>query len=284
MDNEVTPLAKGRTWFVHFVYTAYYIFLWVGLGKTLDKFEDTYSSGGTIAAGVVLSLAFMAAQAVLIWLALWKRYEIFNQTWCHVPMLVFILFSLGPYGMALNYQYKAVNPRLLPNTTDSVVANSNCFNITVPEVHFVMFQIVMIILVLTHLLYPFPNRHYKRGELYAIGIEFLNAFDIMDLVADIGCVQSYQTGWLVWFFIATGASTLLLAFPCGLEDRDDEDPKPLQRWTSILTLLFTDISFFILRSVVIHNEKSVQSGFNFLMKNLLAAVIRFVLIVKSFSL
>ncbi|XP_057289546.1 uncharacterized protein LOC130612258 [Hydractinia symbiolongicarpus] len=281
MDNEATPLAKVRTWIVHLVYTAYYICLWVGLGKTLDKFEDTYSRGDTIAAGVLLSLAFTAAQAVLIWLALWKRHKMFNQTWCHVPMLVFIIFSLGPYGMALNYEYKAANPKLLPNTTGSVGENSNCFNITVPEFHFVVFQIVMIILVLTHLIYPFPNRHYKRGELYAIGIEFLNAFDIMDLVADIGYVQSYQTGWLVCFFIATGVSTVLLAFPCGLEDRDDEDPKPLQRLTSIFTLLFTDFSFFILRVVVIHNEKSVQSGFNFLMKNLLAAFIRFILILKS---
>ena len=55
---------------------------------------------------------FNLVSAIKLW---WYVYchrngWLIKQTWCHVPMLVFIIFALGPYGMLLHHQYKEVNP------------------------------------------------------------------------------------------------------------------------------------------------------------------------------
>ena len=136
-------------------------------------------------------------------------------------------------------------------------------------------------MVLTYILYPYPDRKYERGEKAAIAIEFLNAFDIMDLVENIGCIQSYTVGWVRLFYIALAVSTILLAFPVGLTEDDEHDPQGYRIISSAMTLIFTDVLFCIIRGHVMIKEESVQSGFNFFLKNLLAAICRFILICKS---
>ena len=136
-------------------------------------------------------------------------------------------------------------------------------------------------MVFTYILYPYPNRKYERGEIFAIAIEFLNAFDIMDLVENIGCIQSYTDGWIWPFYIALGFSAILLAFPVGLTEKDEHDPQGIRIISSVMTLIFTDVLFCIIRCYVMVKEKSVQLGFNFFLKNLLAAVCRIILICKS---
>ena len=136
-------------------------------------------------------------------------------------------------------------------------------------------------MVFTYITYPYPDRRYESGEIFAIAIEFLNAFDIMDLVENIGCIQSYTAGWIVIFYIALAVSTILLAFPVGLTEDDEDDPQRCRIFSSVLTLIFTDALFCIIRGYVMIKEESVQSGFNFFLKNLLAASCRIILICKS---
>ena len=67
----------------------------------------------------------------------------------------------------------------------------------------------------------------KPGGVFAIAVEFLNAFDILDMVTDIGCIQTYEVGWFILYFIALGVSSLLLACPAGLDKDDDDDPQKI---------------------------------------------------------
>ena len=44
-----------------------------------------------------------------------------HPSWVNIPMLVFIIFNIGPYGMAMHYQYKQLNPALVTNTNNSTL-------------------------------------------------------------------------------------------------------------------------------------------------------------------
>ena len=104
----------------------------------------------------------------------------------------------------------------------------------------------------------------------------------MDLVENIGCIQSYRVGWIVViFYIALGFSTLLLAFPVGLTEDDEDDPPRCRILSSLMTLIFTDVLFCFIRLYVMIKNGSAQSGLNFFVKNLLAAFFRGELIYKN---
>lgn len=275
----------ARVSFVHVLYMVYYGMLWWRLGLTLDPFSSFHKTT-TVAMGVVLSLAFIVVQIIMILCALVKKSRfMIKQTWCHFPMLMFILLTIAPYGIYLHHQYMAINPffssKSVMNKTVVVHHEISCFDLQLPKFDFFVIQIALPVLVVTYLLYPFPDRNYKHGEVFAVAIEFLNAFDIMDLVLDIGCVQKYSAGWIVLFYIALGVSTVLLAFPVRLEEDDKDDPHALRILGSILTLVFTDIFFCTIRIAVMYHEKNLQTGFHFFMKNLLAAIVRPFLIVKG---
>ena len=136
-------------------------------------------------------------------------------------------------------------------------------------------------MVLAHLVYPYPQRKNKPDERFAIAIEALNAYDIMDFVEIITCIQTYSTGWLVLFFIALAVSTLRLAFPISLTEDDEDDPQFGRILSSAITLVFTDILFAIMRGHVMVQEDSVQLGFNFFSKNVMSAFCRLFLIVRA---
>ena len=140
----------------------------------------------------------------------------------------------------------------------------------------------MPLLLFTNILYPYPSKDNNPGEKSAIALHFLNAFDIMDLVEDVEFIQTYSTAWIVLFYVALAGSSFLLAFPVGLEDDDENDPHKYRVLSSIGTLIFTDISFSVIRLCVISKQGNYQIGFNFLMKNMLAGISRLVLIIKRF--
>lgn len=131
---------------------------------------------------------------------------------------------------------------------------------------------------LTYIIYPFPDRSYSFAEKMAIGMEFLNALDIMDMVADIMCFQTYSSGWKFYFFLAIGVSALMLAFPIALTEDDEQDAYWGRCLSSSLTLVFTDVSFAILRGYVLFYEKQLQAGFTFFLKNIIVSIIRIILV------
>ena len=44
-----------------------------------------------------------------------------HPSWVNIPMLVFIMFNIGPYGMAMHYQYKQLNPALTTSRNNSTL-------------------------------------------------------------------------------------------------------------------------------------------------------------------
>ena len=150
----------------------------------------------------------------------------------------------------------------------------------VPQTNFFLFQTGIALLVLSHILYPYPKRPYRTHERLGFSMEFLNAFDIMDFVENISCVQT-DDGWTVFYFLAVGISAIHLAFPVGLTGEEEEDPQWKKIINSAVTLIFTDISFTIIRAHAMAEEKTFEIGFNFLSKNIMATVYRTCLIINA---
>ena len=145
-------------------------------------------------------------------------------------------------------------------------------------------------MVVALILYPYPQRVFdeqdpdesiqRSNERFTIAIEFLNAYDIMDLVENVMCIQTYSTGWVVVFYLALVVSTFHLAFPISFTEEDSNDPQWGRIASSVVTLVFTDIFFAFIRGKVMLSEKSLQLGFNFFSKNILAGICRTFLIIK----
>ena len=131
------------------------------------------------------------------------------------------------------------------------------------------------------MLYPYLQRKPNSNENLAIAIELLNAYDIMDMVENITCFQTYSTVWLGFFYMSLIISALHVAFPISLTEEDEKDPLKGRVLSSIITLIFTDIMFAILRLRVMIYGKDTQVGFNFFSKNVMAAICRLSLIVKA---
>ena len=150
----------------------------------------------------------------------------------------------------------------------------------IPQTNFFLFQAGIALLVLVHIVYPYPKRSYRTHERLGFSMEFLNAYDIMDIVENISCVQA-DDGWIVFYYFALGISVIHLAFPIGLTGEEEEDPEWRKILSSAVTLIFTDISFAIIRAHVMAREKSFQIGFNFLAKNIMATIYRICLIFNA---
>ena len=131
---------------------------------------------------------------------------------------------------------------------------------------------------ISHTVYPYPQRRMKTSERIAVTLQFLDVFDIMDIVENITCFQTYPKEWLAIFYFSLAVSSIHLAFPIGVTEEDEKDPIWGRIFSSFITLVCTDIMFAVLRVQAMKNQKTIQQGFNFLSKNILAATIRFFLI------
>ena len=93
-------------------------------------------------------------------------------------------------------------------------------SIHVPMYDFILLQLVMLVMLLTFVIYPLPRRAYTYSEYIAVGVEFMNAFDTMDMISDLEFVQKYGPGWEVVFYISLGITAVLIAFPIKIDDDD----------------------------------------------------------------
>ena len=154
-----------------------------------------------------------------------------------------------------------------------------------------MFHGGIALLVLALILYPYPQRIYDENdqenpikhsnEHFAIAIEFLNAYDIMDVVENVMYIQTYSIGWVVAFYLALAFSAPHLAFPIILTEEDANDPHWRRKMVSpVITLISTDFAFAAIRGKVMFTENSFQLGFNFFSKNIFAGICRIFLIIK----
>ena len=121
-----------RATIVHALYMIYYIILFWRLGLILESFPE-YNSTGTKAAGVVVSFAFLVLQVVLIISAVFGSNKwLVDQTWLNVPMLCFIVFSIGPYGMALHHQYleSELSAKVPYASNTTTTEEKSCFSVS----------------------------------------------------------------------------------------------------------------------------------------------------------
>ena len=118
---------------------------------------------------------------------------------------------------------------ILPKANHTLVEDIK--DIEIPMMDYIMLQIAMVILLLAYMLYPLPKRAYVLGEYLAIAIEFMNAFDIMDMLSDIEFVIHYGLFWVVLYYVSLGTSTILLAFPIKIEDDIVNWPRNFFAWT-----------------------------------------------------
>ena len=137
-------------------------------------------------------------------------------------------------------------------------------------------------MILVQFVYPYPKRRSQnRFDNIAIAIDTLNAFDIMALVDNISCIQPYSTRGLLFFFITLAVSAFHLAFPIGLINEDDFDPRTGRTSIFLVTPILTDIFFVIIRGHMMVYEDSLQLGLIFFSKNVVAGIWRFCLIGKA---
>ena len=137
-------------------------------------------------------------------------------------------------------------------------------------------------MILVQFVYPYPKRRSQnRFDNIAIAIDTLNACDIMALVDNISCIQPYSTTGLLFFFITLAVSAFHLAFPIGLINEDDFDPRTGRTSIFLVTPIFTDIFFVIIPGHMMVYEDSLQLGLIFFSKNVVAGIWRFCLIGKA---
>jgi len=82
---------------------------------------------------------------------------------------------------------------------------------------FILLQMVMPTMLLTFIAYPLPRRAYTYSEYIAIGMEFINAFDTMDMIGDLAFIRHYGAAWEVLFYISLGVTAISIAFPIKAE-------------------------------------------------------------------
>ena len=88
---------------------------------------------------------------------------------------------------------------------------------------FFLFQTGITLLVLFHIIYPYPKRPYRTHKRLSFSMEFLNACDIMD-IENYSCLRA-DDGWTALYFLALEVSVIHLAFPVSLTGEEEEDPQ-----------------------------------------------------------
>lgn len=218
-----------------------------------------------------------------------KDWFLDNQT-CHIPTLLFLLFTLWNYGLTLHHSYLKVNPEYLKKypelmerlgSTNSTLGKS-CAELQINLFDFYAFQLGIPMLIAIQLFYPFPSRKGEDFKDYLIlGLNFVNSLDIMDLVTHIGCIQNSRC--TTFFYVTQAFSVLIipLSFNPKWQTPDttkkDQVRKKTFWWRIILSLataLFSDVFPFIIRLYIMGNNKeSKQSGFNFKIKEFISALL-----------
>ncbi|XP_057317727.1 uncharacterized protein LOC130662810 isoform X4 [Hydractinia symbiolongicarpus] len=152
-----------------------------------------------------------------------RNEDLFKSTWCNLPILVFIIFTVGPAGMNLHYQYKKFNPHFSQNATttnNNGTAASHCLEIIMRKFDYILLQLSIVLININYFIFPYPKRRFRTGEIFAVSLEFLDAFDMMDLITDTGCVQTYDDGYQVIYYMGLIITAFLLAFPVSMEKKE----------------------------------------------------------------
>ncbi|XP_065657757.1 uncharacterized protein LOC105844167 isoform X1 [Hydra vulgaris] len=179
-------------------------------------------------------------------------------------MLIFVVFNLPPYGFTLNHIYGTQENDYV-NWQD-YSKNMICVEHKSRIPDFIILQMAMPVLLLTFIIYPLPQRAYSGAEYLAIALEFMNAFDIMDMVPDIFYIRGYGIGWFVIFYTSLGISVIMLSFPVKIETDNIFWPDLLIKSSSVAKNILKENScslsnnpHTIVTSNTVTNEQSTSS-------------------------
>ena len=103
---------------------------------------------------------------------------------------------------------------------------------SVATADFIILQLAITILMLTYIVYPLPKRAYVLRDYLGLAAEFLNAFDVMDMVSDIAYIRHCDIGWIVVFYASLGTSVILFSFPIHIEEDDFVLNTNFKSWSS----------------------------------------------------
>ena len=135
-------------------------------------------------------------------------------------------------------------------------------------------------LIITSMLYPFP----EETSSFATGMTVFNSLDMAELMfGDAGCIQNESIAWRITFYFALGVAAILTCFHWGLEGlgSKEDEPKRKDYASSIISLLFNDSLFLVLRCKVMDFE-SAYLNLLFPMKELFTIFCKIGLIIYYF--
>ncbi|XP_066920562.1 uncharacterized protein [Clytia hemisphaerica] len=223
-DRGKGILFKLRVTSVHVLYAVYATLLWL---KLIDWGVETGHKKLTLQiCMIVWMVVFVLCHCITALVGLQQNpHQILQQTWLNFPLLLFVVFTLPPYGFTLQYMYEVMDTNAIQNvasynnitnckTTDQDIATHE------PMYDFILLQLVMLVMLLTFVIYPLPQRAYTYSEYIAVGMEFINAFDTMDMIGDLVFVRNYGYGWMTVYYLSLGVTAVLIAFPVKIEEED----------------------------------------------------------------
>ena len=125
------------------------------------------------------------------------------------------------------------------------------------------------------MVYPYPDDSDDKMNNLMNAFAMLDIIDMAELMfGDVGCFQTYETGYIVVFYIALLASAVLTTFYSGLEQQSENDKTKVDAMITSLSLFFNDLLFLFLRAVTIHKESHAYFGVIFITKEVLSSIIR----------
>ena len=125
------------------------------------------------------------------------------------------------------------------------------------------------------MVYPYPDDSDDKMNNLMNAFAMLDIIDMAELMfGDVGCFQTYETGYIVVFYIALLASAVLTTFYSGLEQQSKDDKTGVDSLITGLSLFFNDFLFLFLRAVTIHKENHAYFGVIFVTKEVLSLIIR----------
>jgi len=113
------------------------------------------------------------------------------------------------------------------------------------------------------------------------GFGLLDIIDMAELIfGDVGCFQIDTSSWLVFFYVALVLSAILTTSSYGLEQQKDNNKHC--KWdivSTLFSLLFNDMFFFILRTRTMYTRGSAYFGVIFVIKEFFSFIVRILLII-----